>query len=60
MPAGADCYALRFIIHDWDDHEAETILRRCREAITGDGRLLIFEIVLPENDAPHPAKAWTG
>jgi len=56
VPAGADCYALRLVIHDWNDQEAETILRHCRGGITGDGRLLIFEIVLPESDAPHPAK----
>ena len=57
VPAGADCYALRLVVHDWDDREAETILRHCRDGITGDGRLLVFEIVLPEGDAPHPAKA---
>ena len=56
VPAGADCYALRLVIHDWNDDEAETILQRCREGITIDGRLLIFEIVLPEEDAGHPAK----
>ena len=56
VPAGADCYALRLVIHDWNDEEAVTILRHCRDGITGDGRLLIFEIVLPESDAAHPAK----
>jgi hypothetical protein len=56
VPTGADCYTLRYIIHDWDDEAAGTILRRCREAITPDGRLLIFEIVMPEGDNPHPAK----
>jgi hypothetical protein len=57
VPAGADCYALRLVIHDWNDEEATTILRHCRDGITGDGRLLIFEIVMPESDAPHPARA---
>jgi hypothetical protein len=56
VPAGADCYALRLVIHDWDDQEAETILRHCRKGITIEGRLLIFEIVMPESDDPHPAK----
>jgi hypothetical protein len=56
VPAGADCYALRLVIHDWDDDEAATILRRCREGITDGGRLLIFEIVMPDSDVPHPAK----
>ena len=56
VPAGADCYALRLVIHDWDDGEAETILRHCRKGITAEGRLLIFEIVMPDSDDPHPAK----
>ena len=56
VPAGADCYALRLVIHDWDDKEAERILTCCRDGITGDGRLLIFEILLPDSDAPNPAK----
>jgi hypothetical protein len=56
VPRGRDCYALRYIIHDWDDEAAGTILRRCREAIIPDGRLLLFEIVMPEGDGLHPAK----
>jgi hypothetical protein len=56
VPAGADCYALRLVIHDWDDQKAATILRRCREGITGDGRLLLFELVMPDADVAHPAK----
>jgi hypothetical protein len=56
VPPGGDCYALRYIIHDWDDEAAATILRRCREAITPEGRLLLFEIVMPEGDGLHPAK----
>jgi hypothetical protein len=56
VPPGQDCYALRFIIHDWDDEAAGTILRRCREAIAPDGRLLLFEMVMPEGDGRHPAR----
>lgn len=56
VPAGGDCYAMRWIIHDWDDERAGTILRCCREAIDPAGRLLLFEMVMPEEDGPHPAK----
>lgn len=33
VPAGADAYVLRHIIHDWQDPEAITILRKCRESM---------------------------
>lgn len=57
VPAG-DCYTLRWIVHDWDDERSVTILTRCREAIDPAGRLLLFELVMPEGDEPHMAKAY--
>jgi hypothetical protein len=52
IPAGADLYVLKRIIHDWDDDRALAILRNCREALRGDARLLIIDAVLqPGNDA---------
>jgi len=57
VPAGGDCYALRWIIHDWNDDRAETILRNCRDAIDPAGRLLLFEVVMPDVDGPHIAKS---
>ena len=56
IPAGRDVYVLTQILHDWSDDEAVTILRRTRDAIPADGRLLIVEQVVPAGDAPHPAK----
>lgn len=56
VPAGGDCYVLRWIIHDWNDERAGTILRCCREAIDPDGRLLLFEVVVPDVDGPHVAR----
>ncbi|HEX2033731.1 MAG TPA: methyltransferase [Chloroflexota bacterium] len=47
VPRG-DCYVLSHIIHDWEDGPARAILRRCREAMDGDGRLLIVEKYMPE------------
>lgn len=58
VPAGGDCYLLRSVIHNWDDAQARTILTRCREAIDSAGRLLLFEIVMPDSDDPHPAKTF--
>ena len=41
------------VIHDWDDDRAAVILGNCREAMKGDGRLLLVETVLPDGDEPH-------
>lgn len=56
VPEGADAYLLASILHNWDDNDAERILRRVREAIREDGRLLILEMVLPDEDEPHVGK----
>lgn len=56
VPAGGDVYVLAQILHDWDDTTAVEILRQCRRALPAQGRLLILELIVPENDVPHPAK----
>jgi SAM-dependent methyltransferase len=48
VPAGADCYLLANVLHDWDDTQARRILRNCRRAMTGGGRVLIVERLIPE------------
>lgn len=52
VPAGADGYLLRHVLHDWHDPEAIRILERCREALLPGGRVLVVESVLPEGDEP--------
>jgi O-methyltransferase/methyltransferase family protein len=47
VPAGADAYIMKSIIHDWDDTRSVTILRHCRRAMTAHGALLILERLLP-------------
>ena len=49
VPAGADAYILKYIIHDWDDERAIAILRRCRAAMGAGATLLLIEHVLPEH-----------
>ena len=48
VPAGADVYLLKNIIHDWDDERASRILRNCRDAMPSGSRLLLIEHVLPD------------
>lgn len=48
VPAGADGYLLKSVIHDWGDERAAAILRCCRNAMTGEAKLLLVEYVMPE------------
>jgi O-methyltransferase domain/Dimerisation domain len=48
VPAGADCYTLRWILHDHDDERCERILGNMRKAIAPGGRLLVLEMVIDE------------
>jgi SAM-dependent methyltransferase len=56
VPAGADAYLLRHIIHDWNDEKAMLILRNIHRAMKADGRLLVLETVLPPGNQPSPAR----
>jgi hypothetical protein len=53
VPAGGDVYTLSRVLHNWDDADALTILRRVREAIPPHGRLFVFEYL--EDAAPAAA-----
>lgn len=56
VPAGADAYLMRAIIHDWEESKALQILRNVHRAMEPDATLLLVELVLPDGDAPHPGK----
>lgn len=53
VPADGDAYLLKTIIHDWDDERACAILRQIRAAIAPGGKVLLFEMVLPEGAPGH-------
>ena len=55
VPAGADAYILKGIIHDWNDKAALRILKNCRRAIHSDGTLLLAETVLSPSTDPASA-----
>lgn len=48
VPAGADAYIMKRIIHDWDDERAAQILGNCRQALAPGGRVLIVDAVLDD------------
>ena len=47
VPEGGDVYVLSWIVHDWGDQRARSILTNCRRAMRDDARLLLVEAVLP-------------
>jgi len=48
LPAGADVYLLKSILHNWDDARCRSILQHCAAAAPPSARLLIVERVRPE------------
>jgi hypothetical protein len=51
VPAGAEAYVLKNILHDWDDEASRTILANCRRAMGPGGRVLVVESLVPRNEA---------
>jgi len=47
VPAGADAYLMRHVIHDWTDEQSVRILSNCRKVIPPHGRLLLVEFAVP-------------
>lgn len=56
VPAGADAYLMRHIIHDWDDEKCITILKNIHSVIKPDGKLLVVEGVIPPGNDPNFGK----
>jgi hypothetical protein len=56
VPANADVYLLKNVIHDWEDPLALKILRNCRAAMAKSARLLLVEAVIPPGNAPALGK----
>jgi hypothetical protein len=58
VPSGFDLILMKFIIHDWGDAEARTILERSRAAAAEATTLVLIEQVAPdviEATPPHQA-----
>jgi hypothetical protein len=47
VPAAADAYLMKHVIHDWDDERATAILKVCRAAMPRHAKVLIVEGVYP-------------
>lgn len=56
VPAGFDTYMMRWIIHDWNDELSIKIFKNIRQVIPPNGKLLLFEAVVPDSSEPHFSK----
>ncbi|AFM03526.1 methylase involved in ubiquinone/menaquinone biosynthesis [Bernardetia litoralis DSM 6794] len=50
IPADIDCYVIKYVLHNWNDEDCIKILKKCREAISANGRLLIMDMVIKEDE----------
>lgn len=55
-PGGCDAYLMKSILHDWSDAHCHLILKHIREELPEDGRLLVCEMIIPDEPGPAPAK----
>jgi hypothetical protein len=56
VPAGADAYILRWIIHDWSEAKAVALLGKVREGMKPGARLILLEELIPETPGLVPGK----
>ena len=49
----ADAYILMEVIHDWDDDGSRKILRAVRRSARADAKLLLIEVLLPDECSPN-------
>jgi orsellinic acid C2-O-methyltransferase len=57
IPAGADAYLLKHVLHDWDDERCVGILTTCRRAMPAGAVLLVIESLMPATVSGLPQQA---
>jgi hypothetical protein len=56
VPAGADAYIMKHIIHDWPDELCIKILKACRKGVNPGGKLLVVDNVIQPGNEFAPGK----
>ncbi|MHC5209630.1 MAG: methyltransferase [Planctomycetota bacterium] len=56
VPAGADAYLLKGILHNWEDSRADALLTRCAETMAADGHVLVIDPILAPDDRVDAAR----
>ncbi|GGM36360.1 methyltransferase [Longimycelium tulufanense] len=57
VPAGAEAYLLRLVLHNWDDESCVRILAACARAARPGARVFVVETVLPADRLPSATEA---
>jgi hypothetical protein len=52
LPEGGDAYLLSLVTHNWDDGGVRSILRRCAEAMVGQGAVFVVETFGADGESP--------
>lgn len=58
VPAGADIYMMRAVIHNWDDEKSVTILSNVAEVLPENGKVLVVDWVIRDDDPKSFNKWW--
>jgi hypothetical protein len=58
VPAEADAYVMKSILHDWPDARSVALLKNCRREPGADRRVILIERVMPAlaSDAPDTVR----
>jgi C-methyltransferase len=56
VPTSHDAYLMKWILHDWNDAQAATILRRIADAAPRGSRLLLAEMLIVPGRTGAPAR----
>jgi hypothetical protein len=54
VPKGGDLYIVKHILHDWNDAQCDVILKNIHVAAAPGSRLMIVEMLLPDQPQPSP------
>jgi hypothetical protein len=56
VPAGADAYLFRHLLHDYDDDDCLKMLQNVRQQMKPASRVLVLEKTVPTDDTPGPGR----
>ncbi|MFT3840153.1 MAG: methyltransferase [Myxococcaceae bacterium] len=55
VPQG-EVFLLKQILHDWNDEQSVALLKNVAKSMRGDGRVLVVEMIIPDDNSPSPAQ----
>jgi O-methyltransferase involved in polyketide biosynthesis len=55
VPAG-DVFLLKQVLHDWNDEQCSALLKNCAASMKPGSRMLLVEMVIPDDRSASPAQ----